>query len=154
MTLLIVAYILFAIGIIGCVLPIIPGQIIAFVALVCAYFSDTSTISQTSVIVFAFLTLVVTLMDYFLPPLLTKLSGGSKAGQRGAFIGMIVGLFLGPIGIIFGSAIGAFIGEKFGERRDEATAIRSALASFLAFLLTTGLKLALTIWMLLHLICH
>lgn len=152
MILLVFAYIFFVIGIIGCVLPIIPGQVIAYGALLCAYFSGASAVSTSWLIFFAVLTVVVTLIDYLLPPLFTKISGGSKAGQRGAFFGMIIGLFLGPFGIIFGSAIGAFIGEMTNEKHDNGTAFRSALVSFLAFLLTTGLKLAVSLWMFLHIL--
>lgn len=136
------------IGIIGCIVPILPGVVLAYGGLVCSYFCSFSQISTTAVWVYLALTVVVSIIDYILPAYLTKLSGGSKAGQRGATAGLIVGMLMGNIFIaIIGPFIGAVVGEIINDSSNRAKAFKVGFGSFLSFLVGTGLKLILCVAM-------
>ena len=145
----ILAILLIVVGIVGCIVPILPGVALAYVGYLCCYFCSFSQISTTSVWVYLVLTIVVSIADYILPIYMTKVAGGSKAGERGALAGLIVGMLLGSIvGAIFGPFFGAIIGELIADPSDTKRAFKSGAASFLSFLLGTGIKLILCIAML------
>ena len=139
----IIGIVLLIIGIIFCMLPVIPGQVIAFGALVLKYFYETNRSDTFSVVMIALLLalVVVTILDYVAPVWVVKKSGGSKHGSRGALIGMIVGIVLTPIGMLLGMFLGAFFGEMLVNSNNVGRALRIAAMTFLGFLLSTGLKL-------------
>ena len=138
--LLIFSAVLIIVGLVGCVLPILPGPPISYVGLLLLHISPYGNFSTKNLIFFAVISVLVTILDYVIPVWGTKKFGGSKRGQWGATIGLIVGLFFGPIGLILGPFAGAFIGE-LSIGRDSNAALKSAFGSFLGFLLGTGVKL-------------
>jgi uncharacterized protein len=132
-------------GIIGCIIQIIPGPPLSWLGLLLLYFTPYSKFSGTFLIIWAVIVLIAVLLDYLLPSSFTQKLGGTKAGIRGSAIGMIIGIFvLPPVGMILGPIIGAFIGELIAKRKT-GTAFRSAIGAFLGFLITTGLKLIISL---------
>ena len=143
------AVVLIILGIVGCIVPIIPGVILAYGGLLCSFFCSFSQISTTEVWVYLALSVVVSIVDYILPAYLTKLSGGSKAGQRGAIAGLIAGMLVGSVvGAIIGPFIGAVVGEIINDNSDISKALKVGIGSFLSFLVGSGLKLILCVAML------
>ncbi|NJM16743.1 MAG: DUF456 domain-containing protein [Bacteroidales bacterium] len=140
--LLIAAFILLVIGLLGCILPVIPGPPISFFGILLAHFTSKIQFSKINLIIFAALAITVTILDYVVPVWGTKKFGGSKAGQWGSTIGMIAGmLFFGPFGLILGPFLGALVAELItGKTNKEA--LSSGFGSLVGFLLGTGLKLA------------
>lgn len=138
--LLIFSSVVMIVGLIGCILPILPGPPISFVGMLMLHFSSYGNFSTKNLVFFGILAIVVTILDYIIPIWGTKKFGGSKRGQWGATFGLIIGLFLGPIGLIAGPFAGAFLGEISGGR-DTNAALKSAIGSFLGFLMGTGIKL-------------
>lgn len=136
------------VGIIGCVVPVVPGVILGYCGLLCAWGASYSQISASTLWIWLAITLVVTLADYFLPAWMTRRFGGSRAGAVGATIGIFVGLFFSPLGILLGPFVGAVCGELLHNRNDSARALRVGFGSFLAFIVGTGLKLIAAICML------
>ena len=134
------------VGIIGCLVPVLPGPPLSFIGLLLLHFSKFGQLTTTSIIIFAAIAVVVTILDYLVPIWGTKRFGGSKYGTRGATIGLIIGLFLGPAGIILGPLIGAFTGEMLF-RDDGKYALKAAFGSLLGFLTGIGLKLAASLVM-------
>ena len=128
------------IGIAGCVLPLLPGPPISFLALLIQQFNSPAPFTTKFLIIWAVITVVVTALDYLIPVFGTKKFGGSKYAVWGCTIGLFVGLFLGPWGIIIGPFIGAFIGEIIANNNSSA-ALKSAFGSFIGFVLGTLLKL-------------
>lgn len=126
-------------GLAGCFLPIIPGPPIAYVGILLLHFSDKAHFTTTQLVVWLIIVVVAHILDYFIPLLGSKYSGGSRWGTRGCFVGTIVGLFFMPWGIIIGPFLGAFIGELLGGGKT-AQALKSGLGSLLGFLLGTVLK--------------
>ena len=144
-TLLIIAAILCGIiGLIGSVLPILPGPALSLVGMICAYMTDGSTISQATLWVWGIVTLIVSILDYILPGYFSKMFGGSKAGITGATIGVFVGMFMGPMGIILGPFFGAVTGEMFNQRRTLGEAIKVGFGSLISFIVGSGMKLVVT----------
>ncbi len=138
----ILGVLILVIGLIFCVLPIIPGQALAYGALVLKYFCD-KTIDEsfsTTMIVLLVAMIVVSILDYVIPSWLVRVGGGSKYGSRGALIGTFVGLIFTPIGMLLGMFLGAFIGEMMVNNHTQK-ALRVSAMTFVGFLLSTGLKL-------------
>ena len=150
-TLLIIAALLCGVvGIVGSVVPILPGATLSFVGLVCAYFVEGTAITTTQLWLWGIITLAISIADYILPAYFSRLYGGSKAGITGAIIGVFVGLFFGPLGIILGPFVGAVAGEMLREQRPLQEAVKVGFGSLVSFVVGTGLKLAATIAMMFY----
>jgi len=136
-----IGIIFLVIGLLGCILPVIPGPPISFVGLIMLQLTDKGDFSANFLLIMALLAIFVTLLDYIVPIWGTKRFGGSKSGVWGSTIGLVVGLFFfPPIGIILGPLLGAIIGESMrGAQFKES--LRAGMGSLLGFLLGTGIKL-------------
>ena len=134
-------------GVLGCVIPVIPGPPISFLALLLVQWGHYADYSTEFLVIWGAVTVAVTVLDYYLPVFFTKKFGGSKKATWGATIGLIVGLFLGPIGIIMGPFVGALVGEMIHDRENNAKAWKVAFGAFLAFIFGTGLKLTASLMM-------
>jgi hypothetical protein len=140
--LLLISGIIFMIlGIIGCLVPVLPGPPVSFLGLVLLHLSRFGHFESSTLITLGAIAVVVTIMDYIVPVWGTRRFGGSKYGTRGATVGLVIGLFLGPMGIIIGPFIGAFVGEMIF-KDDIRYAVRAGFGSLLGFLTGIGLKLA------------
>jgi uncharacterized protein YqgC (DUF456 family) len=139
--LLILGIVLMIIGIIGCLVPVLPGPPLSFLGLILLQVSKFGDFSSTTLIVLAAITIVVAILDYIVPIWGTKKFGGSKYGTRGATVGLIIGLFLGPVGIIVGPLLGAIVGELIF-KDNMGYAVKAGFGSLLGFLTGIGLKLA------------
>jgi len=136
------------IGVIGSLLPGVPGTPLSYVGMLLFHFSDQSNrIAIWVHVIFILLVIAVLVLDYIIPIIGTKKFGGSKYGVWGSTIGLIVGLFFGIWGVIIGPFLGAFIFEMI-HKRDTKRAFKSALGSFVGFLLSTGIKAILALIML------
>lgn len=136
----IVALVVILVGIVGCIIPAVPGPPISFLGVLIVHWTASEQFTNDFLWLWGLLVVAVTALDYIVPIWGTKKFGGSKYGTWGSMIGLIIGLFFGPIGIIIGPFLGAFIGELiYG--RDQKDAFRSGLGSFIGFLFGTGLKL-------------
>ena len=138
--LLILAGICMLVGIIGCIVPGLPGAPIAYLGLWIAQITERVDFSWQVLLIWGIVTVVVTALDYIVPAWGTKKFGGTKYGVWGSTIGVFVGLFFGPWGVILCPLIGAIIGEVFGgkEVRD---ALKAGWGSFIGLLCGTILKL-------------
>jgi hypothetical protein len=141
--LLILGMMLMLFGIIGCLVPVLPGPPLSFLGLILLHATRFGQFTTPLLIIMAFLTVVVTVLDYFVPAWGTRKFGGSKYGTRGATIGLIIGLFLGPAGIIIGPLAGAIVGELIF-KDNIRYALRAGFGSLLGFLTGIGLKLAVS----------
>jgi len=129
------------IGLLGSVLPVLPGPVLSWVGILILHFTEYAEYSTTFLLVTAAIMIVISILDYFIPIWGTKKFGGTKAGVTGSTVGLVAGLFFPPIGLIIGPFAGALIGEIMANRKEFKKAVKSATGSFLGFLLGTGLKL-------------
>ena len=139
--LLVLGILFMLIGIIGCLVPVLPGPPLSFLGLIFLHLTRFGQFSASTLIILGSISVIVTLLDYLVPVWGTKKFGGSKYGTKGATVGLIVGFFLGPLGIVLGPLIGAFIGEMIF-KDDLSYAFKAGFGSLLGFLASVGLKLA------------
>ena len=135
------AVVLAVVGAAGCIVPVLPGVVLSYAGLLCAFFREGSTLSTSLLWIWAVVVAVVSVIDYFLPAYMTRIFGGSRPATIGATIGAVGGFFFGPLGIIVGPFIGAMAGELLNNRNDMNRAIKVGLGSFLSFIVGTGIKL-------------
>jgi uncharacterized protein YqgC (DUF456 family) len=138
---LILGIILMVLGIIGCLVPVLPGPPLSFLGLILLHVTRFGHFPKNTLMILAAIAVIVTILDYIVPVWGTKKFGGSKYGIRGATVGLIIGFFLGPIGIVLGPFIGAFVGEMIF-KDDLNYAFKAGFGSLLGFLTGIGLKLA------------
>ena len=131
-------------GLVGCILPAVPGPPLSYVALLLLQITQFADFSGKFLFIAAIITVIVTAVDYILPVWGTKKWGGSRAGTIGAVLGLIVGLFFVPVGIFLGPFAGAVLGELIAGR-DKKTALRSGFGSLMGFLMGTVMKLTVCI---------
>jgi uncharacterized protein YqgC (DUF456 family) len=145
--LIIIGSVLVLVGIIGCILPVLPGQIFSWIALLLLQFTSEPPFSTRFIVIWALVTAGVTLLDYVVPMWGTKKFGGTKAGVWGAGVGVIAGIFLfPPAGLIVGPFLGAVTGELINGAKGN-DALKAGLGSFLGFLAGTLMKLAISLIM-------
>ena len=150
----IIAFVLLAAGILGAVVPVLPGPPLSYIGLLVLQWSGFAEpgirrFSITFLLLWAGITAIVTLMDYFLPTVMTKRFGGSRAASIGSVIGLIAGIFLfPPWGMILGPFLGAYAGELIHSNANGAKAFKVALGAFFAFIVGTGAKLIVSSLML------
>lgn len=137
----ILAGILLLVGLIGTVLPVLPGPPIAWAGLLSAHFSSYSQIELWILIATGIAAVFVTVMDNIFPSIMTKKAGGSKAATWGCTIGLVVAFFLGPLFILIAPFVGAYIGELIHDSSDSKRALKAAFGAFKGFLLGTGIKI-------------
>lgn len=136
-----IALILSIIGIIGCIIPGLPGHPINYLAL---WFMQWAIhpFSNTLLIVLGILTILVLVLDYVIPVWTGKKFGATRQGIAGSIIGMFIGMFLTPVGMILGMIAGAIIGDMMAGK-SSVDATKSGIATFMGTLLSIGLKLVL-----------
>lgn len=137
---LIVAIVLMIVGIAGSLLPVLPGPPLSYAALWVMQLRSEPPFSTKLLLIFLGVTIIVTLLDYWIPVYGTKRFGGTRYGVWGCTIGLIAGLFFPPWGIVLGPFAGALVGELAGNANANH-AFRAAMGSFLGFLFGTLLKL-------------
>ena len=138
--LLVIAFILMLIGIIGCIVPGLPGTPIAYAGLWIAQITERVDFSWQFLLIWGIVTVIISALDYIVPAWGTKRYGGTKWGVWGSTIGVFVGLFAGPWGVILGPLVGAVIGELLGGKAAQE-ALRAGWGSFIGILFGTIIKL-------------
>lgn len=141
---IIAAIIVSLVGVIGCILPVLPGPLISFASVLLVKFATDIPVSNSLLLVFGIITLIVTLTDTILPIYMPKKFGSSGMGIFGATLGLIIGLFFPPVGFIIGPFIGALCGE-FVKTKKTADSLVAGIGTFIGFMLGTVLKLVLSV---------
>jgi len=135
-------------GIVGTVVPALPGVPMIFAGLVLAAWSDGFTvIGWGTLSVLGVLTLFAVLIDYLAAAFGAKRLGASTRAFWGATLGAIIGMFFGLIGIILGPFIGAVSAELSGGQ-GARQAGRSGYGVWLGMVLGTAAKLSIAFLML------
>ncbi len=130
-------------GLVGAVLPVLPGPILSLVGLfflVCgAGYEGGAAVG--SLWIWGAVCAAISVADYLLPSYITKRLGGSRAGVLGATIGLFVGMLgFPPFGVILGPFFGAVMGELIQDKSNVEGAFKIGFGSFVAFAVGTGLK--------------
>jgi len=135
------ALVLVGLGFVGCVVPLVPGPVVAFGG-VLLLLAGTAAPSVPLLVWLGAACAAVLLMDTFLPPIVSRKFGGGKPGMWGSLVGSIVGTAYFPIGTVVGAFLGALLFEKLFAGKPWGDSLRAGTGAFLGFLLGTAVKLA------------
>jgi len=131
-------------GILGVVLPVIPGSLLLVAGTVLVGWANGFVGVGWGTIAFSVvIAAMVWSVDLVAAALGTKLAKASRWAVLGAGIGLLVGLFFGPIGIILGPAVGA-VAFEYARNPDARHALRAGAGAFLGFVLGSVVKITLS----------
>jgi uncharacterized protein len=136
-------------GMIGCVLPVLPGHLIILIGVI-AYRLMLGATSGLQWWSFAMLVVLMAISQTF--EMLSgaagaKWFGGTRWGAIGAVVGSIAGMFFLPFGLLLGPLIGAFVCEiAFAKKQSHQAAI-SGVGSVVGTLAGMGFKIAIGVAM-------
>jgi hypothetical protein len=143
----ILAVVLIVAGVVGTVLPALPGAILVFAGVaLAAWIDDFTRISGWTLGVLGVLTVIAWLTDFVAAAAGAKKVGASKYAIIGAAIGTVAGVFTGLVGLIFMPLAGAAIGEYLAQQ-DALRAGRVGIATWLGMLAGTVVKVAVVFLM-------
>lgn len=139
----ILAWVLIVVGIVGTVLPALPGAILVFAGVLLGAWIDGFTRVPAWVVgVAAVLTVLAWVTDYAAAALGAKKVGASPWAIAGAAAGTLLGVFTGFVGLLFMPLVGAALGQYLAER-DLRRAGHVGIATWVGMLIGTAVKLAL-----------
>lgn len=145
---LVVCLVLVVAGLIGSVIPGLPGTPLYLVAMLIARFCADVEMSNLELFVIFILVAATFAVDFFLPMWTTRKFGGTKAGVYGSIVGLLAGLFL-PIPIPGASIICMFLGAIIGEYiagQSNDVAVKSGMGNLIGFIVATTVKFVLGVY--------
>lgn len=149
--LIVLGLLLLLTGLVGCILPVLPGPPISYAGMILLWWArdwQAESFGWPAMIVLGLLTVIVTVLDFVVPAWGAKRYGASKSGVWLSVIGMLVGMvFFPPFGMLVGAFAGALAGELMAGRR-EGEAAKAAWGVFIGTMAGVGLKLAVSLAML------
>lgn len=110
---------LMAIGLIGTILPVIPGTAVILAAAILhrIMLGPEKSVGWMSITLLVLLTVVSYAIDFFGGWLGARRFGATRSGMAGALAGALVGIFFGLPGLLIGPIVGAIAGELIGGKR-------------------------------------
>jgi uncharacterized protein YqgC (DUF456 family) len=143
----ILVVVLIAAGVVGTILPALPGALLVFAGILLgAWIDHFDRVSVTVVVICGVLTLLAWATDYAAAMLGAKRAGASRLAVIGAAIGTVAGVFTGLVGLIFMPLVGAAIGELIAVR-NATRAAKVGVSTWVGLLLGTLAKVVLTFMM-------
>src|SRR5437899_11623241 len=111
--------VLFAVGLIGTVLPVFPGTIIILggALLHQMMLGPEKSIGWGTITILVMLTLAVYALDFLSGYFGARHFGATKWGMFGALLGPLIGIFFGIAGLSVGPVIGSVAGEFIAGKR-------------------------------------
>lgn len=142
------AVILIVVGLVGIVLPALPGTILILAGLVLGAWADNfARVGPGMLVLIGVIGAASYAVDFVAAALGAKHLGASKRAMVGAALGTVLGLFFGFVGVIVGPFLGAVVGE-LTQHRDWKRVGRAGLAAWLGFVIGAAVKVAIAFVML------
>lgn len=121
-------------GLVGTVLPALPGTVLVLGGIVLGAWIDGFTrVGTGTLVVITLLAVLAWALDYAAGLLGARRAGASKQALVGAALGTVLGLFMGLVGVLFMPLVGAAVGEYLA-RRDERGALKVGVATWLGIM--------------------
>src|SRR5439155_19824037 len=111
--------VLFAVGLIGTIAPVLPGTTIILAAAVIhrIMLGPEKSIGWRTIIVLVLLALMTYAIDVLAGYFGAKYFGATKWGTIGAIAGALIGVLFGIVGLFVGPVVGAIVGELIAGKR-------------------------------------
>ena len=111
--------VLFAVGLIGTVLPVFPGTTIILAGAVIhrMMLGPEKSVGWRSIVLLVLLTVATYVLDFLSAYFGAKYFGATKWGMFGAILGALIGVFFGILGLLVWPVIGAIVGEFIAGKR-------------------------------------
>ncbi len=142
--LFIIAFVLLFLGLLGSMIPGLPGPPLSYIGILLIHFFTGTQFSTSFLLTWAVIVVLVFLLDYFMQIWGVKKFGGGRKAIIGTFVGLFMGLLFPPLGLFIGPFCGAFIGALLEVRGDNNRALKVAIGSFIGFVTGTILKLVIS----------
>jgi uncharacterized protein YqgC (DUF456 family) len=145
----VLAAILVIAGIVGLVIPTLPGALLVLAGLVvAAWAEDFAYVGAGTITILILLTVIAYAVDFLSSALGAKHFGASKRSIIGATLGAFIGLlFFGLPGVLIGPFLGGVLGGLSG-RQDLQAAGRAGMGASIGVVLGAVAKLAIVFSML------
>lgn len=138
---------LIVLGVLGTVLPILPGTLLVLAGVVLgAWIDDFARVGVSTVLFISALAVLAWLLEWVAGLLGAQRAGASRLALLGAALGTVFGLALGLVGVLFMPLLGAAVGE-FWARRDQQRALKVGFATWLGLLVGMLAKIVLAFTM-------
>ncbi len=139
----VISSILTFLGLLGCIIPALPGPPLNFLAILILAIAQNFTppLTLKLIIIMLIVTIAVTLLDYVIPVAGAKKYGSSRWGVWGSILGMIIGIiYYPPLGMIVGALLGAVAAEMLKGKKSKA-ALKAGWGVFVGTMFGMILKL-------------
>ncbi len=133
-------------GLIGSILPIVPGPPLSFFGLLLLHFFTSFNLESDYLFYFGAFAVIITILDYWLQIYSVKYFGGGRSSTFGVVLGILGGIFIfPPFGVIVGPFFGAYLGALIESDCDFFKSFKIAIGSLVGFLGGTILKFVYSI---------
>jgi uncharacterized protein YqgC (DUF456 family) len=134
---------LVVIGLVGVVVPALPGTVLIFAGLLLGAWADGFTrVGIPTIVVIGLIGAASYGVDFAAAAVGAKRLGASTRAMAGAALGTLLGVFLGLPGLIVGPFAGAVLGELTAHR-DWKRAGKAGLAAWIGFVIGTAVKVGI-----------
>lgn len=141
------AAVLIVVGLVGTVLPALPGTLFVLGGIVLgAWIDDFTRVGTTTVWVIGVLAVLAWALDYAAGLLGARRVGASREALIGAALGTVAGLLMGLVGVLFMPLVGAAAGEYLA-RRDQVNALKVGAATWLGIIVGLVAKVVISFMM-------
>lgn len=147
-TLWLIAATLVLTGLVGVVLPVVPGAVLVYLGLLLgAWIDGFEKVGPFTIVLLTAATALAYAIDFVAGSFGARHLGASRRAVWGAALGTLVGLFFGIPGILIGPFLGAVAGE-YTAHRQLARAGKAGAGTWLGLALGAAAKVALVFGML------
>lgn len=134
-------------GIVGSVLPGLPGPILIFVAGCFEWWFLPAFVSPWTLVALAVLSAISFAADWAFVAVGAKVFGGSRWSWAGAPVGALIGLPFGLAGMLVGAVLGAAVAEAVFAGRKAPDALKAGLGAALGVLAGTAGRVMISLAM-------
>lgn len=140
---LLLVYIAFAVGLVGAIVPFVPGLLVIWAAVFAyaAFIDGWQAIHPLLFVLITLITFTFTTADLWLPLVGSKKTGASAKTMLLGMIGAVAGTFLLPVlGTIIGYVVGILAAEWL-RHREARPAVRAGFGALLGWGVGTAMEL-------------
>ena len=135
------------IGIIGVIVPLLPGTTLILAAMILHKFLLPEGWGWSAIGFITFIWAISIAVDFLGVLLGTRMFGGTKWGMAGASGGALIGMFFSLPALVLGTIFGAIVAEKWAAKKTNRESLRAGAGAAFGFVLSTVGRLACAVAM-------